>query len=207
MVSAFAILALAIQPKDFVSEFFPLVSGSTYTYEENYSGVIGQITDTISANGSIGKYENVTGIGTKIPDMPMQFTYYKIANNEVQVVAYIDSRPLINPMPIIVFKGKKTEWNWTGNVDYGQGEWKVKLKGKSNQTKPQSILGTQRIILEVDLNMEIQISPQENIKLVRRDTFASGLGLVTTSENTDLNDFKTTRTRKLISFQLGSEPK
>jgi len=200
-------MALGSAPTATVTDFFPMKPGASYVYEENYNGLIDKIVDTFGTQGSMGRFNDVIAITTKIPNLPNQFTYYRIQGNDVQLVAFVDSRPLDKPMPVISFTGKKTDWTWKGAVDYGRGDWKVTLKGKAVLGKNQSVFGADRQMLQVDLTMQIEMSPQEIINLQRQDIYASGLGLFSTNEKTELNEVKASRTRKLLSFDLSGDPK
>ena len=192
---------VASQHQD-VAEFFPLKTGTTWTYQDEAGATAQTFIDSVGNEQKIGD-ETATPIVTKFNGQIDGSTFYRIDGDTVFVVAFDQNKPLAAPYPIVKYGSGKNTWDFKGVTQWLGADAPLSVKGSCKKVGDKELFGSKHQVIEVVLDAVIGPSGASGIKSHQVSHYASGIGLVDLKDTTTINKTKSQRTRTLVSFKAG----
>lgn len=185
-------------------EFFPVVPGSQWSYEETERGsrrrtvFVDEAEDPVMVGG-----KPAFVVATRVTGGPRQRTYYRIEGDQVFVVAYDPNQPLADPIPILQASDKRTEWVFSGETVFARDKVPMTMRGSARRVGARNVLGERRECLEITLEATVAAAGNFALRNKQIAVYAKGIGLVEMKETGEIGERKYERTRKLVTFRLG----
>jgi len=194
-VIALCLAAMILEPSP--ADFFPLVPGSKYVYQESGSRSEDIVGEPIDINGTMA-YPVKTMIGKQV----VSETYYAVDAQAARIVAFNPKKPLPSPQP--VFQISPRNWTWEGST-YWLGEpAPVVIKGSSSLKGKKKVLDQDVEILEVKSDARIGGDKGPAILVTQVVTYAKGIGMVEMKIESKIAKRTTTSKLSLVSYQVGA---
>jgi hypothetical protein len=212
------VLSPAFAPPANVSDFFPLVAGSTWRYEES-SGkqIMGMTEDKCEPKATVerletdkeSKKEIVVEAKQAIPiasysdGKKIDTVFYEIRDDVVYLVAFGPKGLLKDPYPVLKFGSGSNKWDYSGSTVFMGRDTQLVMKGSSKKSGVRDVLGDRLETVEVTLEVVLMPGTSIPIKKSQVAIYAKGVGLVEMRETTIVNKNKRVATRKLVSYSPG----
>lgn len=199
---AVAFLAMLPAPTLEVGTYFPLATGTTWTYEDVNEAGSQTYVDSVGNEQEVGglkAWPIVTKFGNKIDGS----TFYRIDGDEVLVVAFDQNKPLPAPYPIIKLGSGKNAWEYKGTTQWIGDEAPLNIKGTCKRAGSKELFGSKHEVIEVVLDASIGPKGSAGLKSHQVSLYASDIGLIELKDTTTVNKRKTVKTRTLIAFKAG----
>jgi hypothetical protein len=191
-------------PRGPAADFFPVLPGSQWSYEETERGsrrrsvFLDEAEDPVLVGG-----KPAFVVATRVSGGPRQRTYYRIEGDQVFVVGYQPDQPLADPIPILQASDKRTDWVFTGETVFARDKVPMTMRGSARRVGMRTILGERRECLEVTLEATVAAAGNFALRNKQVAVYAKGIGLVEMKETGEIGERKYERTRKLVTFRLG----
>lgn len=201
---AAAVFALGCVSIEEASDYFPLVTGTKWTYQDEANGSSSTYVDSVGNSQDIGGKPAtpiVTLDGAKIDGS----TFYRVENGQVFVVAFEQNKPLKVPYPILKVGSGKSDWDFVGITQWYGADAPMTIHGSAKRSGQREFFGAKRDVLEVILDANVGPKAAVGLKSHQVSIYAKGIGLVELKDTTTMNKNKSERKRKLISFEPGSQ--
>jgi hypothetical protein len=179
-------------------DFFPLVPGSKYVYQEagsKYEDVVGEPVDISGIQAFPVK---TTSGKTTISE-----SYYAVNAKAVTIVAFDPKKPLAEPQP--VFQLEPRNWTWEGSTQWLGDPAPVLIKGSASLKGKRTVLDREVEILEVKLDARIGGAKGVGIDVVQVVTYAKGIGMIEMRQEGKIAKRTSTSKVVLVSYQVGSQ--
>jgi hypothetical protein len=200
-VTAAALLLIAAAPQD-AAAFFPLTQGASWVYTDTVGVMAETHKETVGNTIEIGGAP-ATPIVTWIDGQVQGSTYYRVEGDTVWVVAFVQNAPLEQPYPVLKVGPRRTTWEHTGTTEFSGQTAPMKLKGSSRPVGKRKVLGTEREVVEVVVEAEIDPGAGTPMKSHQTALYARGVGLYEIKEKLSFGQEKAERKRVLQSFSPG----
>jgi hypothetical protein len=177
-------------------EFFPLVPGTRFTYEDTGAG-------TATTVDEVGRPIEIEGLQA-IPVVTNQrgqqaTTYYRIDGNTVVVVAYSSSRLLAAPMPLFQVGTGRQQWEYQGLTDSVKQPEPILIRGEARLIGTRTYFGKRAEVLEVKIDARVgAVAPEQQQQVA---LYARGIGLVEMSTISRVGNSSITRKLRLIKVE------
>lgn len=204
MIIALSILASLQSPS--ASGFFPLAPGTTWIWNEVTAGIPETVKEVAMPPITLGN-RAVSYILITLPSQPSERAYFYIEGNTVFNAAYVESRPLAKPLPVLIVSGKKETWTYEGILPLPSGDFVTKQTGTSEPGKPIEAFGKTLPTYLVQIDAELTSPSGEKVRSVTKSTYVQGIGLFESEMTADTGAMKFSRKRNLTKFQLPDGPK
>ncbi len=205
MIALCAAIALSQEKPSDVSDFFPLVKGTVWTYQDTSNGLTTIYKDSVGNEQPIGDKGGklATPIVSKVDSDVDGSTFYRVEGDQVLVVAFDQNKPLPNPYPIIKLGSDKNTWQYTGATQWYGELAPLTIKGSTRRTGQKEFFGEKRDTIEVVMDATVGPEGKMGAKKHQVYVYARGIGLVSLRDTTTLDKTKVDRERKLVAFSPG----
>jgi hypothetical protein len=192
--------AVSISP---VGDYFPLVPGTKWTYEDADGR---QLVQEVGRPVDIGHDQTATPIKKSASGRDLGTDVMRIDGDTVQLVGYIDKTkdPQLNlfpdPQPLLRISSGKAEWRYTDQVFTENGPMPVQIVCDSNKGPKRKVLDrdVETVVAHSILRFGIGRSARE----VRRDmVYGKGIGMVEATEATKIEGKTVKKMLKLVKFE------
>ena len=194
MTLAAAFLFLATPATPDAIEFFPLVKGNRWVYQDTMN----EYTDEVGVPVTIGG-QPATPVTTILSGKPLDTVFYRVEKDSISIVAYKANEPL--PAPIPVFQLGEKNWTFSGVTKWLGGPAPISIKGSSSLGGRQKVLGKEVEVLVVRLNAKIGGENGASINVNQVATYARGIGLVKMEQENVVNKQKQKSKVELLRFE------
>ncbi len=198
-----AAVALLNKPEDNVSDYFPLATGTSWTYQEDIEGSSRTYKETAGNSQLIGS-DQATPIVTSINGKIDGATFYRIKDNQVFVVAFDQNKPLESPYAILKI-GKESSWDVTTSTQFYGEPAPLSMKASWKKGGTKEYFGAKREIIVITIDATIGAKTSPALKSHQVSTFAKGIGLVELSDVTTINKASYKKKKTLINFKAAEE--
>lgn len=181
-----------------ISDYFPLASGSKWTYAQTVNGSTEVLEYVAGPPTKVGK-QNASPVSVSGSKGTQGTTYYYIENNTVQMVAYDPKSPLTDPRPILRVEAKPTNWVWDGV----EGGVAVHMEAASALKGRRKVLGEVRDILELRIRATLG-NRDLGWRIDQTGFYAKGLGLAEMQQEEVLNKQRTKLSLLLMKYEPSS---
>lgn len=200
-MTAAALLLIAASRQD-AAAYFPLNSGSTWVYTDSVGKMSETHKETVGNTIEIGG-QPATPIVTWVDGQVQGSTYYRVEGDTVWVVAFVQNAPLEQPYPVFKLGPRRVTWEHSGTTEFSGQAAPLKLKGSSRPVGKRKVLGTEREVVEVVVEAEIDPGAGAPMKSHQTSLYAAGVGLYEIKEKFVFGQEKAERKRVLQSFSPG----
>lgn len=200
MISTVASALLLTQTAS-VADFFPLVPGTTWEYQEvagfnsrNYKDVVGE---PVEVAGKMA-YPVVTIVDEKEDGR----IYYMIEGNTLYLVAYDAKKPLGSPRPIIKLGPGTTKWEFEGDTVFLNSPAAMKMKCQASLKGKKEVLGKEVEMLEVRFEGQLG-EAGTSVRSNQVAYYAKGIGLYQMLSDNTIGQAKSKSSLRLLRFVRG----
>jgi hypothetical protein len=197
-------LVAAILMSSSVEDYFPLVPGTRWTYQDDDGR---EMTQEIGQPIDIGKGIMATPRTTSAAGESGNAELYRTDGDNLLLVGFYDKRSklspltLINPTQIVFRAGSsKVEWKYTSELPTGLGPVLVQVHGDSTK-------GPRRKVVDRDVETLIvhvvsQIGNEKPGVEVRQDVvYGKGIGMIEVTETRKAQGETVKKVLKLVKFE------
>ncbi|MDI9638940.1 hypothetical protein QPK87_27960 [Kamptonema cortianum] len=204
------LVGLLLAPDERVSDYYPLVPGSKWTYEEVTK--IGRDKFTRIYTDRVGEAVEINDqkaipIFSKGPDGSESAIYHMVTESAVWVVAFDPAKPLPNPYPILQVSGSRERWVFEGMTQFMHDFVPMKLEGNSYSGGTKTVLGDKLSTMWAETKAVIQAAETGTTAMFAssesKALYAKGIGLVEMTSKETIGKTKSERTRKIVSYSSG----
>ncbi len=196
LVAAILLLSAPAGPE--AIDFFPLVKGNRWTYQDT----LNQYTDVVESPVEIGGTSAIP-VRTIMDGKSLDTIYYRVDKDNVSIVAF-DAKSLL-PAPIPVFRLGEGNWTFTGSTKWLGGLAPITIKGSNSRKGKRKVMGKDAEILEVRL--QAQISGGDGgagMSVNQLATYAAGIGLIKMEQQNVVNKVTQKSKVELVRFEPGT---
>lgn len=223
MISSLALFAAVALDQ---CEFFPLIPGSVFTYEEKIGKQIYAISQKVGQPETTKSGKQVitmeTDSGTGEPELirylvtPDTVSLYnefvqkktEVARTEEGATTPTEPVAAAGPQevrhvqiyPVLKATKSKESWSYVGKTELLGEATSLNLLGNSKYLGVRNVLGQKREVLQVELKMVVGAGSGPAILSESVSLYAKGLGLYELKETNRIGTRKAERIRKLLSF-------
>lgn len=194
-------LTLALAPQSsLAAEFFPLVPGTKWVYQEEGRFLANTYVDEVLEPVEI-KGERAYPIAQSREGKVIDTTYYRVFGEGVYIVAYKADQPLDPPRLVLKVGERRETWEYVGLTPFLNDPIPLKMKGESNLKGRRKVLG--RDLECVEVKFEAQQGRTTADLVVSRQTclYAKGIGLVEMTGKTTIDRSTETLKLKLLEYK------
>lgn len=183
-----------------VGDYFPLVPGTRWTYEERSGRIAATSRDEVLEPVDVGG-RPAFPIRTTVEGRVVDTRYYRIEGDQVVIVAFDPKAPLEVPQPVLRVGSGRTQWAFAGRIPFMGGPVPLELSGTSVPRGRRKVLGEDREVIEVSIDANFE--NDANTRLISRQTaiYAKGVGLVEMTERRTISRTTTETRYRLIRFE------
>ena len=195
-------VSLMSPPATGAGDYFPLVTGTKWTYREDSAFNPGDYVDEVKEPVEIGG-QKCFPVETSLNKKLLETVYYSEAADTIFIVAYDPKKPLEAPRPLFKAGASKTKWEYTGLTPFMGQPIPIRVKGESTPRGIRKVLDREAECLEVRL--EAQLGTDKEKFLVSKQTaiYAKGIGLVEMQEKATVARNTEERKLRLVEFTPG----
>jgi hypothetical protein len=193
--------ALLLTQTSSVADFFPLVPGTTWEYQEvagfnarTYKDVVGE---PVEVGGKMA-YPVISMVDKK-EDGRM---YYMVEGNTLFLVAYDANKPLGSARPIVKFGPGTTKWEFEGDTMFLSSPAAMKMKCQATLKGKKEIFGKEVEMLEVRFEGQLG-EAGTSIRSNQVAYYAKGIGLYEMLSDNTIGQSKSKSSLKLLKFVPG----
>lgn len=201
MLSAIALLFASHTGLEGIAEYFPVVPGSSWVYQEESSTLKVQVEETVAdpveINGAQAYPIIVTRQGREIDR-----AYYQVGASEVNIVAFDEKKPLLSPYPIIKSPDVSERWDHKGETMMLGGLADMKMTGRAKFAGEETFAGEKIKTLEVRVEATILEEFGTPIQSTQVAVYGKGVGLLRMESTTKHKRTTERSSRKLIAYRL-----
>ncbi len=195
-----AIASALVSP---ASDYFPLVPGTKWTYQESGERTKFMIVDEVKAPSAIGGRQAFPIVST-LDGRLLETRYYRIEGDTVLLVAFDKQKPLTVPHPILKVGDHKTVWEFTGVTPFMNSLAEFAFKADSERKGKRSILGREAECVEVRINGIVDGGGGTKLESRQTAVYAKGIGLVEMRERRVIARNTVESTVRLVQFEAPS---
>ncbi|MFQ3587044.1 MAG: hypothetical protein SNJ76_05195 [Fimbriimonadaceae bacterium] len=195
-----AALAIAATLSSGAADFFPLAPGTRWVYQERTDRQVNTYTDEVGAAVEIDGKPAFPVVSTQ-DGRRVDTIHYRVEGDTVLIVAYDPRRPLSNPRPVLKVGRGRTTWRWEGGTPLLGADVPLKMSGSSQIVGRRDVLGVEREVLEVKLEGELQVLPDQTARISQTALYARGVGLFEMRSRQTSGSRRSESVLRLVSFR------
>jgi hypothetical protein len=193
------ICALALAPP--AREFFPLVPGNVWHYDDGGKPRSMQSKDTVGQPTDIGGRKAIPVIST-LAGVEAEVIYYIDEGDTISIVAYQKGKPLEVPMPVLKVTDKTEKWDYVGETYFAGGKVPLRMKAESKKGRNRKVLG--KDVETWESSYDATLGDGVTATTVKqRAVYARGIGLVEMTNEGRIGRNVHKRTLTLVRFEPG----
>mgnify|MGYP005837200871 CR=1 FL=1 len=195
-----AALAIAATLATGAGDFFPLVPGTRWVYQERTDRQVNTYTDEVGPPVDIDGKPAFPIVSTQ-DGRTVDTVHYRVEGDSVLIVAYDPRRPLFNPRTVLKVGRGRATWRWEGGTPLLGADVPLKMSGSSQIIGKRDVLGVEREVLEVKLDGELQILPEQTARISQTALYARGVGLFEMRSRQTSGSRRSESVLRLVSFR------
>jgi hypothetical protein len=204
MVATLLAVALLAPSQPQAAEFFPLVPGTKWHYEE--IGTAGAVLYV----DHVGTPEEVDGklavpVSAFQGNRKLDTTYYRADGEAVLIVGYQPDKPLQVPRPILRVGSGRVRWNFVGDTPFYHDPVPLRMEGEANLRGTREVLGRKVDVLEVKLTAKVGGDAGTALDIRQTTLYGRGIGMIEMTEVGKVGKSSHRRTLKLVKFEPGEK--
>ncbi|HMS53904.1 MAG TPA: hypothetical protein PKA27_00760 [Fimbriimonadaceae bacterium] len=200
-----ALLALTSIQAVSASDYFPLQTGTKWTYRSESGGLSATQIDEVGTKIEIDGRE-ATPIVTKVNGRTVGTSYYRVDGDTVYLIAEDPKKPLVDPQPVLKVGATKQDWSFGGQTSFMGAGATIDLKGTSSAPKARKVLDRQIESIEVRLDMKVATSEALGMNGRQTSVYAKGIGLVELQSEQTVGKQKSKSNLRLLKFESPTSP-
>jgi len=207
ILTAIAVFAAMSSPVD---DFFPMVPGTKWTYEDG-NGL--ESVDKVGTPVDIGKGAMATPIESDSSGESSGSLLYRIVGDTLMLVGYISKStnpPLTvmdQPRPVMKVDSGKANWQYVGDLPTSLGPVSMHQEGETTHVGKRKILDREVDAIKVHVTSKIGDGTQV-VQIVDDAVYGKGIGLIEMMTTRKANGQSVKVMKKLVKFEppQGSTP-
>lgn len=184
------------------ADFFPLVPGTKWHYEEQVGKNVTIHLDEVLAPVEIGG-SPATPIASSLSGHVYDTLYYRIVGDTVFLVAYNPKKPLKIPVPVLKVGDGRVKWEYTGETELAEEPAALSMKCESAARGEREVLGKRVPVLELKIDAFVGGAGATGIRNRQTALYAKGIGLIEMKGEGTVGPRTTKFVRKLIKLEPG----
>lgn len=184
-----------------VGDYFPLVPGTKWYYEEKVGRMATMQQDEVLEPVLVGgspAYPITSALNGSVFDT----LYYRIDSSTVWLVAHDPKEPLDLPVPVLKLDTGRLKWEHIGPTMLANEPSPMTMKCESAPKGLRDVLGTKRETLELKVDAMVG-GTGTGIRNVQTSIYAKGVGLVHMRGEGKVGKTTTKFERTLVKFEMG----
>ena len=194
------LLAATILPST-VGDYFPLVPGTKWTYEEKVGRMASVQQDEVLAPVEIGDHLTYP-IASSLNGAVFDTLYYRVDANTVWLVAHEPKQPLALPIPVLKAGDSRLKWEHIGPTSLADEPAPMTMKCESSPKGMRDVLGKRLEVIELRIDATVG-GAGTAIRNTQTAIYAKGVGLVEMRGEGRVGKTTTKFERRLVKFELG----
>lgn len=182
-------------------DFFPLVPGTKWIYEEQGGMMRLLYTDEVKEPVEVGGIR-LTPVQTKQGDKVVETVYYQVTPTAVAIGAYDMKALLSDPRPVFKVDGDRTTWEFSGTTPFVRDQVPLFMRGEAKRNGKKKVLGEERETLMVKIDATVAAADGVTIKSKQTAYYAAGVGLYEMREEGTIGSQVSKRSMILIKRDL-----
>lgn len=181
------------------SDYFPLATGTTWTYEESIDGS-NRTYDQFAGNEQEVGGKKAGSLIDKYTGHPSA-AFYRVEEDTVLLVAFDQNVPLERPYPVLKLGPGKNDFRFSGTTQWFNDSTSFSMTGSCKRSGQRDVLGTKRDVVVVTIDYVLGTAALPIKTGHQTSTYAKGVGLVEMVDVSKMNKTKSKRTLNLVAFK------
>ncbi len=183
-----------------VRDFFPLTTGTKWTYETTANGPK-VVTMTEAMPAETIDSEPATPLRTKIGGQVVETLFYRAKEDSLFVVAYKATQPLDEPRTILMLPTSgPAKWSYETNEE----GIPLKVSCEANLRGKRTVLDKEADVIELKLEATLGDAGSIAMEFKQTAIYARGIGMVEMNEERKVNKKVHKRRIRLTKFEPGA---